>query len=339
MESLETSTSNPIDGQESPGKSSDHLDELHLENVSLAAELEVLRISYRDLHLLYKERETSFLQIEQQKGEVLKQNSDLIEAIKEISSERNYLHDELYKIKDSFREREDQICSEKEEIEKEVQHCNHKIKELSDEKIDIIRLFSENLEVVRLIKKGLVRVIESLEADEVGILDRVEKGKSDELDLDEELSNFLWELKGVSEFVNEVELKVEEYKEKRKKERKELENSVVSLTEENRDINSLLRIALVEKEAVEKSLNKLKGNNEQKRAAILQIAERGLQRVGFGFMVGATGNEQAPENSYSVANTSVKSDSSECEEEVVSLVIFCFLLTEYKNAKQFIVFI
>ncbi|CAL5341594.1 unnamed protein product [Camellia sinensis] len=67
----------------------------------------------------------------------------------------------------------------------------------------------------------------------------------------------------------------------RNKEKRELENSVASLTEENRDINSLLRIALVEKEAVEKSLNKLKGNNnEQKRVAILQIAERGLQKVG-----------------------------------------------------------
>lgn len=48
------------------------------------------------------------------------------------------------------------------------------------------------------------------------------------------------EIKEVSGLVDEVELKLSEYKEVKKKEDRELENRVESLTEENRDINSLL---------------------------------------------------------------------------------------------------
>lgn len=110
-------------------------------------------------------------------------------------------------------------------------------------------------------------------------------------------------------------MKLSAYKETRKKEKRELESSVVSLTEENRDINSLLRIALVEKETVEKSLNKLKGNSnsDQKRVPLFQIA-----KVGFGFMMGAGINEPVASDTSSV-NSGNKSDGSECEEEVVSL--------------------
>ncbi|KAL9270066.1 hypothetical protein AKJ16_DCAP09593 [Drosera capensis] len=126
---------------------------------------------------------------------------------------------------------------------------------------------------------------------------------------------------GLDEVINmvkRVEGRLSQYKEKVRKEKEELESSVVSLTEENRDINSLLRAALVEKEAVEKSLNKLKENSDQKRVALLQIAERGLQKVGFGFMMGGVPNEAASvENVWSTASN--VSDSSECEEKVVNL--------------------
>ncbi|XWS50492.1 hypothetical protein CRYUN_Cryun12cG0091800 [Craigia yunnanensis] len=151
--------------------------------------------------------------------------------------------------------------------------------------------------------------------------------ESEKLELEEEeLKIFSREITTVLKLVSEANSKVNEFKEARKKEKRELESSVVSLTEENRDINSLLRIALVEKEAVEKSLNKLKGNNEQKRVPLLQIAERGLKRAGFGFMMGSGSNEQVMESSgasttttTSTSTTGSKSDSSECEEEVVSL--------------------
>lgn len=314
MNSLETYRRNPINRQESPEKYSGESDEILSENFSLRTELEIL-------NLIWREREEIFLRIEKQQDEILKQNSDLILAIKEISSERDYYRDEIYKVKDGLHEREDELWMEKEKIRRDVDDCHDKIEELLKEKSEIIRGFSDNLEVIKSMKEGLVRATESLEEDEVGSLDKVNQEKSDEQELDGELWNFLRELKRVSCSVNKLELKLKAYKEKRKKERKELENSVTSLTEENRDANSLLRIALVEKQTVERSLNKLKGNNEHGRSTIFQIAERGLQRVGFGFMVG---------NSSSF---SVNSDSSECEEEIVSLVNVSFpFIGYYKNA-------
>ncbi|KAH7538061.1 hypothetical protein FEM48_Zijuj03G0159200 [Ziziphus jujuba var. spinosa] len=86
----------------------------------------------------------------------------------------------------------------------------------------------------------------------------------------------------VTNLMEVAELKVNEYKESRKKEKSKLKNSVVSLTEETRNINSLLKIALVEMESVEKSLSRLNEKIDQKRVAILQIVESGLQRVVFG---------------------------------------------------------
>lgn len=317
MNSLETYRRNPINRQESPEKYSGESDEILSENFSLRTELEIL-------NLIWREREEIFLRIEKQQDEILKQNSDLILAIKEISSERDYYRDEIYKVKDGLQEREDELWMEKEKIRRDVDDCHDKIEELLKEKSEIIRVFSDNLEVIKSMKEGLVRATESLEEDEVGSLDKVNQEKSDEQELDGELWNFLRELKGVSCSVNKLELKLKAYKEKRKKERKELENSVTSLSEENRDANSLLRIALVEKQTVERSLNKLKGNNEHGRSTIFQIAERGLQRVGFGFMVG---------NSSSF---SANSDSSECEEEIVSLVNVSFpFIGYYKNALSF----
>ena len=103
-----------------------------------------------------------------------------------------------------------------------------------------------------------------------------------ELKLLDTESKAIWEeLSPTTRLASEAKSKVNEFKEKKKNEKRELENSVVSLTEENRDINSLLRVALLEKEVVKNSLNKLKGNTEQKRVSLLQIIERGLQRVGF----------------------------------------------------------
>ncbi|XP_062086084.1 uncharacterized protein At3g49055-like [Humulus lupulus] len=165
-------------------------------------------------------------------------------------------------------------------------------------------LSSANVRLERIIKNV---ALEKTDDDDDG---KFIKGieKSDSMHLELELTE---ELLVVTRLASEAEEKVNEYKQLRKKEKRELENSVVSLTEENRDTNSLLRAALLEKEAVEK---RLKVNSEQKRVALLQIAERGLQRVGFGFMMGSGNTEQSLE-SFS----GTKSDSSECEKEVVSL--------------------
>ncbi|XP_039124969.1 uncharacterized protein At3g49055-like [Dioscorea cayenensis subsp. rotundata] len=62
---------------------------------------------------------------------------------------------------------------------------------------------------------------------------------------------------------------------------------------------------------LERTLNKLKRSGEQKRVAILQIAERGLQKVGFGFMMSSVA-EEPPVDSANI-------DSGQSEDEVVSV--------------------
>ncbi|XP_045799869.1 uncharacterized protein At3g49055 [Trifolium pratense] len=162
------------------------------------------------------------------------------------------------------------------------------------------------------IKDSLSRVKEGLELE----------GEKDETfdkemvyvepELRDESRVFLEEARLISRLAFEVETKVEKYKELVKKEKRELENSLISLTEENRDINNLLRVALLEKEALEK---RIKGH-DHKRKPLLQFAEFGLQKVGFGFMMGGgNSNEQSTES----ASEGNKSDGSDYEVEVVSL--------------------
>ncbi|KAK1308642.1 Uncharacterized protein QJS10_CPA09g01705 [Acorus calamus] len=121
------------------------------------------------------------------------------------------------------------------------------------------------------------------------------------------------EVGGVCELGMVVESRFDELEETRRREKKELENSVVSLTEENRDLNSLLRVALSEKAVVERRLRGGGGGDQGRTTAILQIAERGLQRVGFGFMVGTVAaGEMADGDGLGL-------DGGEPEEEVVTV--------------------
>ncbi|XP_048326793.1 uncharacterized protein At3g49055 [Ziziphus jujuba] len=113
----------------------------------------------------------------------------------------------------------------------------------------------------------------------------------------------------VTKLAGVVELKVNEYNGSRKKNKSNLENSVVSLTKENRSIDSLLMIALVEMEAMDKSLSRLKGNSEQN-----SIAESSGTKV------------DTPR-----ANAGTKLDSSESEEEVVSLASTVERITKNLN--------
>ena len=68
--------------------------------------------------------------------------------------------------------------------------------------------------------------------------------------------------------------KFSECEETRRKKKQQLENSIVSLTEENRDIISLLRVALGEKEAIEKSLSRMKGSRAEERGNLTDCGER-----------------------------------------------------------------
>ncbi|XP_073066057.1 uncharacterized protein At3g49055 isoform X2 [Primulina eburnea] len=157
---------------------------------------------------------------------------------------------------------------------------------------------------------GLMRIISGLE--EGGLENFGEEREENEHDLENDELSVESDL--VLRLINMISLKLNHYKDSNIKEKRELETRLVNLEEENKDINSLLRIALVEKETLEKNLSKLKGENEQKRLAILQIAEKGLQKVGFGFMMGFGYNDQ-----NSDANSGTKSDDSEHAEEVVNL--------------------
>ncbi|XP_021676787.2 uncharacterized protein At3g49055 isoform X2 [Hevea brasiliensis] len=301
----------------------------------LLAELQSLRQSYETLQSKYSIMEENLLLVQQQRDEALDHNVDFKTVINETTRERDSLQGQIRELEISFKEREDEFAKtidqeslRNEELGKEVEAVKGTIEELEFKIKEVEgknQLFLKTLDSLRPVKDCLVGIIECVDDEEV-----IEKMNNDEGSVEMELdsgSRAIWEeFEPIARLANDAKSKVNEFKERKKIEIRELENSLVSLTEENRDINTLLRVALLEKEAVEKSLNKLKGNTEQRRVALLQIAERGLQRVGFGFMMGSGSTEQSVESSG--ANTtatpasttaSTKSDSSECEEEVVSL--------------------
>ncbi|KAK2653902.1 hypothetical protein Ddye_013758 [Dipteronia dyeriana] len=245
--------------------------------------------------------EESLRLLQVKKDGVEKVNGDLKVMIGELSRERDSLRGEIGRLEEELKE--------KEEIRSELEICRERIEVFESEKKERDDFLLKIFDSIKSVKEYLVRIVEFLDDEKV---------------IERETSEIWGEITSLKTLASEAESKVFEFKESKNKEKRELENSVVSLTEENRDTNSILRIALVEKEAVEKSLNRLKGNNseQQKRVALLQIAERGLQRVGFGFMMGSGSNEHQSHESLG-ANAAVpasnKSDSSECEEEGVSL--------------------
>lgn len=256
--------------------------------------------------------------LQSERDDAVTRYADAIKIIGEISREKDFLQERIREFEalmrgkeDEFAERIDKEAKEREKLEKEVEIYRERIEEVETARERSNELFSKCLDSFLSAKESLGRFIENVDEEKLVADEKFSNGvkESDsmcyELQLNEELMVFM-------KLVAVAEQKVNTYKKLRNKEKKELENSVVSLTEENRDINSLLRVALLEKESVEK---RLKLNSEQKRVALLQIAERGLQRVGFGFMTGSGKTEHSLESS-----SGSKSDSSECEEEVVSLV-------------------
>ncbi|KAL5811236.1 hypothetical protein ACOSQ4_027804 [Xanthoceras sorbifolium] len=249
--------------------------------------------------------------LRQENESLLSGTAALEESLRLLQREK----DEAEEVNGNLKEEElDLELKEKEKIESELQVCRERIEAFESEKKEREDFLLKSLDSIKPVKDYLVSIVELLDDEKA-----VDRENSNEI----EESRGLWEeITALKTLASEAESRAREFKQSKNKEKKELENSVVSLTEENRDINSLLRVALAEKEAVEKSLNRLKGNSEQKRVPLLQFAERGLQRVvGFGFMMGSGGNEQLPETTTgaNAVPSSNKSDSSECEEEVVSL--------------------
>lgn len=264
--------------------------------------------------------------LQQQMDECVNHNARLSKEISQLTGERDSLRDSVLYLETNLREKGeeysrkvDEEAGEKETLKKEVEDFKERIQKLESDREERNLLLVESLESLSLTRDCLSRVLEGLqeENDDTGVNDC--EGICVKSRLEEEARALLEEVRMVSRLATEVETRMDKYKESKKKEKRELDNSLISLTEENRDISKLLRIALLEKEAMEK---KLKGS-DHKRVPLLQF---GLQKVGFGFMMGAGTNDPTTESTGAStgANTGTKSDSSECEEEVVSLVSYCY---------------
>ncbi|PKI50732.1 hypothetical protein CRG98_028874 [Punica granatum] len=294
----------------------------------LLAELESLRLEHQNLQSQSAEMEDTLALARRQRDDCVSEITNLSNIIEDLCSERDQLSSRVGELEKSLSEKEDDCARkfeeemrEREGLRVEIEVYRGKFESLERETEERSGFLSRSLDLIRGAKEGLIRVLEVVDDDKIA-----ERSLGDanigngELGIDEELAPMWEEIKEVRKLVDLAEVKMSDYKELRKKEKKQLESSVVSLTEENRDISSLLRVALIEKEALEKSLNKLKGNTEQKRVPLLHFAERGLQRVGFGFMMGSGGTmEQPMVEGSGASSTGSKSDGSECEEDVVSL--------------------
>ncbi|CAL9104342.1 unnamed protein product [Musa textilis] len=271
------------------------------------AELESLRDSHRELR-------SRFAAAEESLAGLRIRDLDLSRALERASEERDSLRIRLIEAEVSAREEEEEEASwaQRWELSHLIEIFKARFNELVEEGSRRDGVASGVLDSMRSVRGCLGRIGGRI-SDE-----NFEEGDGEKSNLEDASEVLSMESRSICQLGVAVESKFAEYDRMRRKEKRELESSIASLTEENRDISSLLRVALVEKEAVEKSLSKLKGSGEQKRGAILQIAERGLQRVGFGFIKGVIGGESQPDQPSS-CSVSATSDGSECEEEVISL--------------------
>uniref|UniRef100_A0A453GDQ1 Uncharacterized protein n=1 Tax=Aegilops tauschii subsp. strangulata TaxID=200361 RepID=A0A453GDQ1_AEGTS len=122
----------------------------------------------------------------------------------------------------------------------------------------------------------------------------------------------------IHDLAKEVEIRISECREKERKEKSRMESMISSLKKENQDIRSMLEVAVTEKEAAENSLRVLKGDGDQRRSSILQIAEKGLQKVGFGFIMEVISGESEGDE-MSSSSASAASNGRESKQVVDSL--------------------
>ncbi|KAJ4773674.1 hypothetical protein LUZ62_057931 [Rhynchospora pubera] len=214
--------------------------------------------------------------------------------------------EQSYHLSDSeFKENEDRNLTE-------IEVCHATIFSLIEERIKRDVVLSCIVDSIQLTQKMLCQIGCQMHEQ----FQEFELVESNLEDLSDEL---VIETGSICKIVNLLESSFREYEKMRKKEKRELESSILSLTEENRDISGLLKIAIMEKEAMEK---RSKGNNgDNRRAAIFQMAEKGLQKVGFGFVMGVLSGDNNQAESVASCSSSTKSDASDGEEEVVSLVV------------------
>ncbi|XBI07128.1 hypothetical protein VPH35_135071 [Triticum aestivum] len=176
-------------------------------------------------------------------------------------------------------------------------------------------------------KFAVQKIVVSLHsADEIleNILDRASEEKAEiiscrsNLDPKDGLEFLGLEAHNIHDLAKEVEIRLSECREKERKERCRMESMISSLKKENQDIRSMLEVAVTEKEVVENSLRVLKGDGDQRRSSILQIAEKGLQKVGFGFIMEVISGESEGDD-MSGSSASAASNGRESKQEVDSL--------------------
>jgi hypothetical protein len=166
---------------------------------------------------------------------------------------------------------------------------------------------------------GSLHAVHGILEDILGRISNDRIDRQSNFDGNDGLKSLVSEAHNLHGLAKEVEFKLSGYMEMQSKEKSNMESRVSSLAKENQDIHSILKIAITEKEAAENSLRVLKGDGEQGRSAILQIAEKGLQKVGFGFIMEVISGESVSDE-MSTSSASAASSGRGSEQEVVSLV-------------------
>jgi hypothetical protein len=139
------------------------------------------------------------------------------------------------------------------------------------------------------------------------------------IDLKDGLRYLELEAHNIHDLAKKVEIKLSECREKERKEKSRMESTISSLTKENQDTRIMLEVAIAEKEAAENSFRALKDDSDQRRSAILQIAEKGLQKVGFGFIMEVISGDSEREE-ISSCSASAASNERESKQDIDSLV-------------------
>ncbi|XP_010515249.1 PREDICTED: uncharacterized protein At3g49055-like [Camelina sativa] len=219
--------------------------------------------------------DSDYLRLRSQIFEASYRKTDLIRANRELSYERDALRRRNRELEAGIYE----TGMVRKEMKRDLEVYRERVCELEVETKEKSRVLTKTAELVGSVEDRLSKLIRCLNEEDVP-----EGGRGEKIETEECNS------KSILELVKEVETKLETFMGTMEKKKMELSRSVEFLEEENRDINVLLRAALSEKQTAEKQLKEM---NEQKGSALLQIAGRGLQRIGFGFGFGEPSQESS----------------------------------------------
>ncbi|KAB2598647.1 hypothetical protein D8674_001567 [Pyrus ussuriensis x Pyrus communis] len=180
----------------------------------LLAELESLRQSHQALLSKSAAMEEDSDLIRQQRDDALAHNVELTKVVGEISGERESLRDEIQKLEGCLREKEDGFDSK---LEEEL-----KLKEVIENELRVCRETIERLELERKERDGfLLKCLDSLRSIKEGIIGIIDCGTGAESGSDPEWRAVYEEITAVARLTASAEAQVSEYKELRKKEKKD----------------------------------------------------------------------------------------------------------------------